>query len=576
MVCFTEIFDRKWFFFFLVSVVFSLLTLLFLPAILQRFSFASHVTFQYYVRQLMFIIPFLPIGLFLFSIISLRKFLDYSRIINNSSTRSFLLLVFFLSLVATNLISYFFYNHSPQGDAVVTTFQAKIFAGGYLWVQPPQFPQFFLKEMIVHSERWFSMVQHGHSFLLTPFLLLRIPWFLGPLLGSCSLLLFFFFMRECTDERSAREGTLLLLLSPIFLLISASYLNQNSSFFLILLGLLFFSLSIKRSNHLFPFLSGLFCGLAFFSRTTVVVFVLPMIVMMVLTKRKKAGQTIIFFLAGLIPALSIQFFHNLIYTGNIFQFGYALHGDHQLHRLGFGMGIGESTYGIAGHTPVKAIINLCYNAFSFSLHLFGWPLISLFFIPFAFLRRKRTLWDIFAITVIVFAIIFFAFYWFHGISPMGAKYYYGILPLLILLTVRGIKKTAVRPLVSILVIFNIACYIPYSLRIFHQEWGTNNRCYHEIKKMSVHHALVFIQNLPGSNEYEITINRHNYLSVAFRNEPILKQGTIIYARDLGETQNMQLMREFRKRKPYIFKYYAGGRTWRLQPFVNHTAETETK
>lgn len=561
-----KIFDKRWLTLSFSSLIFYFLILFLLPSLTHRFDATRHITFNYYINQLFLIIPCLPLSLFLFSILPLRRFLNYSSFINKCSIRSYLISIFLISLIITNLISLLYYDHIPQGDAVATFFQAKIFSRGYLWGFPPKFPDFFLKAMVINQGKWFSMVQHGHSLFLTPSILVRLPWLLSPLLGSFSLIIFFLFLRNCFDEKIAKEGTLLLLLSPTFLFIASSYLNQNSSFFLILLSLLFLSLSIKNTNRFFPLLSGFFTGLAFFSRTTVVVFIPAIITLLFIANKEKRGRMLSFFLIGFLPAFSIQFIDNLIYSGNVFRFGYILHNELNLHSLGFGMGKGEATFNIPGHTPLKALINFLYNIFVFSLHLYGWPLLSLLFIPFAFLRWKKNLWDLFAILVIISSLIFFALYWFHGISPMGPKYYFEIVPLLVLLTVRGIRKLNIRPLIALLLIFNIFIYIPSGLRIFNTVWGTNLNCYNEIKEMSIHSAIVFIKDLPGKDEYERTINRHNYLSVAFRNEPVLSNGDIIYAKDLGKEKNIMLINEFKERKPYIFEYSDKGKRWRVAPY----------
>ncbi|TES90195.1 MAG: hypothetical protein E3J87_10540 [Candidatus Cloacimonadota bacterium] len=559
-------FDKKWLLLAFVSLIFSLLIFFCFTALIYRFGFARHITFNYYIKQLLIIIPFLPLSIFLFSILPLRRILDYHRLINRCSIRTYLISIFFISFFITNIISFFFYDHIPQGDAVVTFFQAKIFSKGFLWGFPPQFPEFFLKEMVIHQEKWFSMVQHGHSLFLTPFMLIRLPWLFSSLMGSFSIIIFFLFLRNCFDEGTAKEGALLLLLSPMFLFITSSYLNQNSSFFFILLSLFFLSLSIKHTNRFFPFFSGFFSGLAFFSRATVVIFIPAMIIFLFLAAEEKRGRAIFFFLIGFLPAFLIQFIDNIIYTGNIFRFGYSLHIGNNLHGLGFGPGKGEPTFSITGHTPLKALINFFYNLFTFSLHLYGWPLLSLIFIPFAFIKWKKNMWDIFAIIVIFFSLIFFSLYWFHGISPMGPKYYFEIVPLLVLLTVRGIRKLNIKPFVTILFIFTIFIYIPTGLLIFNRGWGTNLHCYNEIKKESIHNAIVFIKDLPGENEYERTINRHNYRSVAFRNEPQISKGDIIYAKDLGNEKNILLINEFKGRKAYIFEYSDNGKRWRLLPY----------
>jgi hypothetical protein len=560
-------FSKKWLIGSLLSLVFTFLILFILPPFIRKFDFYTHITFNYYYNQLLIIIPALPLSFFLFSIVPLRRRLDYSGFLNKFSTKSFLLSVFLISLLITNIVSYLFYDHIPQEDAVVTFYQAKILLSGHLWSIPPAFPEFFLNKMVINNGKWFSMVQYGHSLFLVPFLALRLPFLLSPILGSFALIIFFFFLKNCFDIKTAKEGTLLLLLSPTFLFISSSYVNQNSSAFLILLSLLFISFSVERNNRLFPLLTGLFAGLAFFVRTTVVAFIPPFIVILFLSGKKKKRESILFFLIGFLPAFAIQFIHNFVFTGNAFRFAYALHSVAKLHDIGFGSGKGASTFNIAGHTPLKSIINLVYNTFVTSLHLFGWPLVSLMFIPIALMSKRKNVWVLFSLLVIILVVIFFSLYWFHGVTPMGPKFYYAIVPLLVLLTVRGIsRKPHLRPLVALLIIFNIIIYIPSGLTIFNNVWGTNNHCYNEVKKQSIHNALIFTGYLAGNNEYERSINRHNYLSVSFRNEPFIKKGDIIYAKDLGCEKNKLLINEYKDRKPYLFEYIDSGKNWRLLPY----------
>jgi hypothetical protein len=524
------------------------------------------VTVNYYIRQLRIIVTIFPLCNFIFSFIPVRRYLDYSPWIHRVRSKSFLFVILILFFLATNVISFFFYNHIPQGDAVVSYFQSKIFSSGSLSVPPPRYPEFFLREMVQHDGKWFSMVQPGHSLLLVPFLLIRLEWLSGPLIGVVSLVLFFLLLKNIFNENMAREGVLFLILSPTFLFVSSSFLNQNSSSLFTLLGILFFSLSITTEKDFFPLLSGFFIGLAFFSRTTAALFFLPMIVILCISTKQRKWKTVLLFLFGLIPSLSLQFLSNLYYTGSAFRFAYSLHSESSLHAIGFGIGKGAATYNIPGHTPLKALINLLYNIFVFSLHLFGWPLISLIFIPVVLVRWKKNIWETFSLLVILSAVVFYSLYWFHGISPMGPKYYFEIIPFLVLLSVRGIRRLKIRPYVTILFFFTVFLYIPYGLRVFRGEWGTNPRCVEETKTHSLKDAIVFVRDLPGENEFERTLNRHNYLSVGFRNNPLIGTSPIIFARDLGSVSNSLLLKEYPSRKPYLFEYSPGGTSWDLSEY----------
>jgi hypothetical protein len=559
-------FDRKHLLLFLLSVPCTVLLFFAIQIVVSRYGFTEHVTIDYYIRLTRIALVLLPLSLLLSAFIPLRPRFDYTTLIERFTPRSFLFLIIAISLIITNLISLLYYDHIPQGDSVVTLFQAKIFAVGRLWATTPAFPDFFLSEMVSRGTKWFSMVQKGHAMWLALFHLLRVSWLLGPLLGASSLAIFFLFVKNSFDGKTAREAAVLLLFSPLFLFTSASYLNQNSSLFFIMLSLLFISLSVKRDHRSLPFLAGVFAGFAFLSRSTVTVFIPGFLLVLGCSPRHRI-QALLLFLAGFLPTCSLQLMLNALYTGHPLRFAYSLHLHPYLHAIGFGVEKGMPTYGINGHTPLKALINLCYNGFAFSLHLFGWPLLSLMFIPLAFRRWKRDLWELFSAIVIGCSIIFFSLYWFHGISPMGPKYYFEICPLLVLLTVRGMRKTDMRALAGILICINILIYIPCALQPFNRYWGTNNHCYNEVRRLNLQNALVFIKDLPGDTEYERTLNRHNYLSVAFRNHPFVEKGSIIYAKSLGDDRNRQCIRAYGGRDAFLFEYTGGISEYHLVPYL---------
>ena len=266
--------------------------------------------------------------------------------------------------------------------------------------------------------------------------------------------------------------------------------------------------------------------------------------------------------------------------------------------VGFGMGKGGDTYNIAGHTPLKALINLIYNLFVFSLHLFGWPLLSLVFILVPFIKFSSLCHSapplchsapslchserseeshqnarVFSIVFIICSIIAVSFFWFHGISPEGAKYYYELTPFLVLLTVSGIEKFKfnAKPLITLLFLIDIFIYMPQATKIFNV-WGGNLYCYNEVKKQNLHNAIVFVRRTPtcsvGREEKdEITksLNMHLYPSLSVRNDVDIGKSDIIYAYDLGQEQNIKLKKLYPTRKSYIFEYLERGRSYHLIP-----------
>lgn len=168
--------------------------------------------------------------------------------------------------------------------------------------------------------------------------------------------------------------------------------------------------------------------------------------------------------------------------------------------------------------------------------------------------------------LIIGSIVFWFFFWFHGVSPMGPKYYYEIVPLLVLLTVRGIEQVKnfnIRPLITLLVLTNVCLYIPQASKGF-ERWGCNLNCYNEVKKNDLHNCIVFIRNLPGDPKKTFLINRFNYLSVGFRNSIKIEESDIIYANDLGEDKNKLLIDLYPTRKIYLFEYLEENH-WHLIP-----------
>jgi hypothetical protein len=76
-----------------------------------------------------------------------------------------------------------------------------------------------------------------------------------------------------------------------------------------------------------------------------------------------------------------------------------------------------------------------------------------------------------------------------------------------------------------------------------------------------------VEDLAGNDEFVKTINRHNYLSVAFRNHPMIEKGNIIYVKSLGNERNRQLVDIYRERKVFLFEYTGGITSFRLIPYT---------
>ncbi|MDI6839533.1 MAG: glycosyltransferase family 39 protein [bacterium] len=537
-----------------------------IPFLLNRFSFLNHIVISHYIGQLRHTILLLPIVTFLYFIVPLRNLLDYASYITRLKEPHFLLSLWLLSLCATSFISYKYYDHIPQTDDVAAYNQAKIFLTGKRWAPSPPYPEFFDDGMVNNQGRRFSMTAPGHSIILLIGFLIHATWLICPLMGSGLLIILYFLLKDLFSPLTARTGAIFMMLSPIFLFFSASHLSQNSSTFFSLLTLFLIVKLIKTHNSLFSLFGGLSLGVAFLSRPALpLAFFLSIIIFLFLTITKHKGNlhsgTTILFIIGFIPLLILQLYDNLILTGNVLHYGYSLAEIPTLNAVGFGIGIGEPTFNIPGHTPLKALINLLYNCFVLSQHLFGWPLLSLIFV---FLWRPRLHFDKLILGIIGCAVIFMSLYWFHGASPIGTHYYHEIVPLLVIITASKIDSMNhnIRPLITLLFLISVFAYLPQATKVF-ELWGSNNRCYNEVRKHNIHNAIIFIRDIVTDDDRIGIINMHNYNSVSFRNTVNIEDGDIIYAKDLGNKKNYKLKILYPHRKTYIFEYLEDGKKWHI-------------
>ncbi len=149
-------------------------------------------------------------------------------------------------------------NHPLAMDEYMPFFQAQIFAEGEIYGRfPPTMidrlipPDFLNKTFIwasLTSGRVISTYYPGFAIMLTPFMMLGVPWLLNPLLGSATLLMVRHLARRLyRDPRAPGWAMLLTLASPAFTVNAISYYSLTAHLFL---NLLFVALLLGRSAPL--------------------------------------------------------------------------------------------------------------------------------------------------------------------------------------------------------------------------------------------------------------------------------------------------------------------------------------
>ncbi len=464
------------------------------------------------------------------------------------------ILFFALALL---VIATFAYHQIPAGDAVWPYFQTKIFAAGRLFAPAPFDFRFFSTPTIIHNGRWFAYTSPGHSLVLLPFYLAGITWLAGPLLGTIGVWLLYRLTQEVTDNQTARITLLLSISSPFMLFLFASHEFHTTSVFFTILAL--FSIiraekSALPNRYYWLLLAGTALGMVFLARPyTAIGIGIPLLVC-VLVKLRRGFLP---FAAGGLTMVIIHLWYNHALTGNPLTFPYQLLGSY--HGIGFSPEFGAPTFNLPGHSPLKLLINLLYNLFVLSLHLFGWLFFSAGFLLIGITDRKNyRLWLIGAPALGLIGA--YLFYWFHGITPWGPKYWSEALPAFIVFTALGISSAPDRlkkfvpvradlPLraLTFFILYACACYIPVHFAYFASgRWGETPKIARQVRTTGIHNAIVFIRTDERSGSFD-------YTSAFLFNDPFLK-GDIIYPRDLGEEENRRFREHFPARNAYIYDF----------------------
>jgi len=476
------------------------------------------------------------------------------------------LVVCFITLTITSLIALFAYNAIPKtSDEVSLLFQAKIFASGH-WAAPlpPLTEMFQLETTIVYNHRWFSMYQPGHSLMLAAGCLFGLPWLVGPLLSTGSIFFTYRIAQSFYDETNARLSTILLISSPFFLLSGSTYTVHNTSLF----ALSFFTWMVikyyKNNNPLLLLCAGIGLGLAFITRAyTALAYCLPIIAYGIYLSLKKELTSYVWFWIGLgfLPFFLFQLWNNFYLTGDALIFPYQLFLVKDYNSIGFGKMVGGILYGSQGHTFAKAFINFFYNLSVLSFHTFGWPLVSL--LPFLIiLFRKLSKTDAFVVSIIFSQIIAYFFYWYNGVGFWGPRFYTEILPLLVILSIQGIRLVRLKGIpffnypvypawimVFILILGAVLLYIPLEINFIKNSlWGCK-----PIPALNTKPALVLVRNLPQDVPFAKTINMFIFPAAFNKNDPQL-QGDVIYGKYLPNTPIEKIRVLFPFRSLYRLRY----------------------
>lgn len=359
--------------------------------------------------------------------------------IEENFEKKILLLILFLTFVICIFINIdILQSGAISIDETCYLIQANLFARMKLWGEPP--PQGHLTYMAVYTgiNRMFGGHFLGHSIPLSIGIILGMDFLIPATLGSLVCLMLFLFFKEVYGLKTAIWGTILIFLSPFHIFISSGYMSHTDHLLFFLLAFYLLETFLKRKRSINIFFSGFSIGFAFFIRpleTLPIVFILVILIIQKL--RKNSLKPLTFFCFGGSIWLFIILLTNYLFSGSVFTTPMSMVSPWVTTRL-----IPFSL----GWTFFKGILQVYIYSIVLSFDLFGWWGNSLIFvILFMIFGRKRfeNYWIKIFIIILATTIIYQVIMQNNPITPYGARYFYAAIPLLILLTIKGIE-TAVQ------------------------------------------------------------------------------------------------------------------------------------
>jgi hypothetical protein len=235
-------------------------------------------------------------------------------------------------------------------------------------------------------------------------------------------------------------------------------------------------------------------------------------------------------------------------------------------RPGFGPDVG-----VKGHTLADGLFNTRFNLGALGRAWLGWPgyaNVVLLFLP--FIARPRERWNYLLLASFASLVDLHVAYWFYGGHDAGfPRYYYAALPMLLLLTARGIEFLGValshlanslrnRPWIAKLplyvalaglVLYNGLVFLPPNLAMFRDRNGVNTAPLQVVRRAGVKNALVF------TSPYE---HWHDFAVFFAANSPTL-DSDIVYAVYRNPVQAQAVKALYPERQCYLYS------PTRLQP-----------
>lgn len=435
-----------------------------------------------------------------------------------------LLLICIAAFFLATLVSQAIFEVVPHvEDEAAYLFQAQVFARGRLSVPTPPHPASYWTPFVLdYQGQRFSKYPPGYSLLLSLGVLAGKAWIINALLGALSL---WFIAQLGWTIYSPTTGLLaaaLGLTCPAFLAESASLLAHPTSLFFTTLFLWAFASLIQKptdSSRRLAVVAGLALGYVAITRPYDAIGVSLPFALYGLARGLRGDRALLHFgMIAAAAALLLSFVLPIYWywlTGE-FVNPYLLVWPYD--RPGFGRDVG-----LEGHTLATGFLYTRFNLRAIATGFLGWPgYLNIFFLCLPFILRPRDRWNYLLLAGFASLVNLHVTYWYYGGRDAGfPRYYYAALPMLLLLTARGIEAMTVvvsrchttlsipfgktvskfglsftKPLLYLaliaLVLYNALIFLPPHLSAFRGKSGITAAPLRVVQEAGVTNAIVFV------------------------------------------------------------------------------------
>jgi len=475
-------------------------------------------------------------------------------------------------------------------DSSVQLMHARMVAGGRFSVPISEVlaqGHFSFDWMMMKNGRWASLCPPGHTLLLALGVLINAPWAMPGLLSGLTLLLVYWTGARLSGRGVGLLAVWLMIISPFFQMMGSSYMNHTSAALYWSAALLLFVVAVRSKSFWAFFGLGLSQFMLFCTRPLSAVglgtpVAVAAIAWAVAADRRRRITVLLGVIAGIIPGFLFLLAFNHGSTGNAFLSGIQATGHVKL-----AITLSAEGFAIAFHNVLLHILFLKRT-------LFGWPMF-LSFAPIValFLSGRARRWDWLLLMTCITNAVAYSLY--ARVAPAyGPRYYYETLPVLCLLSARGIWEVAVigrcylakatcdqvsfqnqrhgwHAAIAVVVIAltggavndfwltkglsrrRIHNLIPISISGLKNYRGVNRDLEIAVEEQDLHHAVVFMRQ-DGGNQF---------MNAFPLNSPFF-DSDIVYARCLGSRADRRLMQSFPGRTAYLAVKTAAG--WEVEPY----------